>query len=223
MTRLIEKAREALGHFDIKKLEELGYKRDRKEYEFITTYPPQPALSPISQEDIFKRGARQREVQFYVHIPFCTGKCTYCNKYLTIANPQGANIGEYLDFLERERAIMDSIPELQRMRIGSLYVGGGTPTYLNEKELKRLTGFLVSQLDILEQAEFTVEASPETFTTGKAEVLLENRVNRLSIGIQSYNDDILNLCGRRHDGETAKLAPKLAAEAGFTNIQTSRM
>ena len=223
MSKLIETAREIKANFGIEKLEQAGYKRNRKEYEFIVTYPSIPALSAVSQEKIFSGKPKEREVQFYVHIPFCTGTCTYCGRFETFPRQTVQVSDEYLKYLEKERSIIDAIPELQKMKVASLYIGGGTPTYLNVKQLDRLTKFLTATLDIQENAEFTVEGSPETIKQDKLEKLLENRVNRISMGVQSFHDDILKICGRRHNTERAKKAAHLIRKAGFTNFNIDLM
>jgi oxygen-independent coproporphyrinogen-3 oxidase len=218
MSKLIKRAKQIRNKLNLAKLNQSGIKRNREEYEFIVTYPAIPAMSRITQEDIFSGGEKERDVQFYTHLPFCTGVCTYCARFQKLPGQPQKAVDEYLSYLEKENEIMKSIPELKKMRVGSVYVGGGTPTYLTSTQLHKLTKFLTSNLDILEGAEFTVEGSPETIQRDKLEIMLANGVNRISMGVQSYQDNILRLCGRRHNSDRAKETSRLIRDVGFNNF-----
>ncbi len=218
MSKLIERAKQIKSELNLTQLREAGIRRHREEYEYIVTYPAIPAMSPITQEDIFSGESKEREVQFYTHIPFCTGKCTYCGRFQKFPRQSRQTVDSYIDYLEKEMEIMNSIPELEKIKVGSLYIGGGTPTYLSSKQLIRVIKNLTSQLDILKEREFTVEGSPETINREKLETILENGVNRISMGVQSYHNDVLKLCGRRHTAERARKISKLIREVGFNNF-----
>jgi len=223
MSKLIETTKQIEASLPVERLEQEGYKRDRREYEFIVTYPPISAMKPMSQRDIFFGTTRERDVNFYVHIPFCTGECTYCGRFERFPRQNRQTTDEYLTYLEKERDIMDTLPELQRMRVSTLYIGGGTPTYLSTGQLGRLTKFLTASLDAKKVAEFTVEGSPETITKEKLEVLLQNGVNRFSMGVQSFHNDTLEMCGRRHNAERARKSARLVREVGFRKFNIDLM
>ncbi len=143
----------------------------------------------------------------YIHIPFCRKKCLYCDfcsvDYDSILG------GEYVDVLCRQ------IADLQG-KFSSIYIGGGTPSVLGalvlSKLLKALNGLVESE------TEFSVEANPESLNEDILEVMRDNRLNRLSIGVQSLNNRKLKNLGRIHDAHTAYQAVSRAKKKGFDNI-----
>ena len=217
MSDLIKTSKRIFDEIDFERLRKHGIYRDRKEYEFIVTYPAIAAHHVLSQDDIFSNLDKDREIQFYVHIPFCTGICSYCARFTKLKNQPHSTVKRYVDYLQKELDMMLSIPELSRMKVDTLYIGGGTPTYLTAKMLDKLTSMLVSELNIHQDAEFSVEGSPETIKQNKLDVLKKNRVNRISMGIQSYDDDVLKLCNRRHNSKTAKLVSDMIVSNKFEN------
>jgi oxygen-independent coproporphyrinogen-3 oxidase len=144
----------------------------------------------------------------YLHIPFCAHICSYCDFPKVLYTPEWAF--SYLSELKKE-VVSEGISSVK-----TLYVGGGTPTSLNEEELEDLLSFLAPYLE--EGGEFTVEANPENFTLAKAKILKKHGVNRLSFGVQSSSPRLLALMGRKHTFLQATEAVKLAREAGFDNI-----
>ena len=148
----------------------------------------------------------------YIHVPFCRSFCTYCDFYSEIASEE--RTGRYADALCREIAersgeITDDIP--------TLYIGGGTPSVLPLSVLERIVGALPPT----EWTEFTLEANPEDLCEKGLPYLEGLRrlgVDRLSMGVQSFDDGMLRWMNRRHNGERAVRAFRLAREAGFRNI-----
>lgn len=220
---LIRRASEIYEKLDIERIAEAGIHRNIENYEFVTTYPPIRAHRPITQEDIFDGGNKARVVQFYIHIPFCTGKCAFCGRYLTISGASQEEVDNYINYLEKELELLISIPDLQSMRIGYMYIGGGTPTYLTSKQLSRLISKVRSSLSISDDSEFTVEGSPETVTEDKIKELLAGGVNRFSLGIQTYSDVVLKKSGRRHDSRKASETAKMVGQAGFNDFNIDLM
>lgn len=147
----------------------------------------------------------------YIHIPFCIKRCAYCdfNSYTELEY-----VPSYLDSLKREISFYSNIEK----RISSIYIGGGTPTVLNEKELSSLIDAIHRAFNLSLDLEFTIEANPETVTKEKLEVLREGGVNRLSLGLQSFNDELLKAIGRIHNAEGFLKIFFMAREAGFNNI-----
>lgn len=129
----------------------------------------------------------------YIHIPFCDNICSYCdfNKFYHNDNL----INKYLYSLENEIKTFykDEI-------IDTIYIGGGTPSTLNVEQLKKLFG-IINIFNKSNNLEFTFECNPENMTIEKIDLLKENNVNRISIGVQSFNKNILNLLNRRHTKE----------------------
>lgn len=149
----------------------------------------------------------------YLHIPFCQSKCIYCG-FFSVATMRQKS--EYLDMLVREM-------QLRRHYLGNslfmtLYFGGGTPTLLSIDDLGRLLEQLHRHFNISDDAEITVEANPEQLTPGYCKALYALGFNRLSIGIQSVHDKVLQFMGRRHTAAKALQAVEHAAAAGFDNL-----
>jgi len=148
----------------------------------------------------------------YIHIPFCIKKCLYCDFYSVPFKSH--TVEDYIEALCREiKSKRDVVGNLI-----AIYIGGGTPTILTEKEIARLFKALRDNYAINHDAEITIEANPKTITTEKAEQLLKSGINRISIGIQSFIDDELKVLGRSHNRDEAIKAVNEAKKAGFKNI-----
>ena len=147
----------------------------------------------------------------YAHIPFCKQKCFYCD-FASFAG-QTRLIDAYLDALAREAAAAP-VKTAQ-----TLYVGGGTPSLLSPAQLERLAGLLAQHFGPIGRfEESTLEANPESFTRQKADLLRAAGFNRLSLGLQSFNDDELRRIGRVHSAADFLRAYEHARAAGFENI-----
>lgn len=146
----------------------------------------------------------------YIHIPFCKSICSYCDfckvKY------HGPWVTQYLNAL-----LLEITSRYSNEPIKTLYIGGGTPSALQEKDLKYLFEIL-KKVDLTELEEFTFECNLNDITRELLVILKENGVNRLSIGIESFNEQKLLFMKRSHTYEEAEKAFKLARELGFTNI-----
>jgi oxygen-independent coproporphyrinogen-3 oxidase len=130
-------------------------------------------------------------------------------------------VEKYIKHLKCELEILSDIPFLNNVRLANLHIGGGTPTFLDNKHIVDLMSFIRYHFEIANDAEITWESSPETIIrehAAKLETLLENGVNRLNIGIQAFEDHLLRICNRRHSAADAEQSIKNARKAGFTNI-----
>ena len=143
----------------------------------------------------------------YIHIPFCRRKCVYCDFYSAIYDPHLAS--SYIDILIRQIGSLDG-------PFSTVYVGGGTPTALDNKVLERLLKAVKAKAGAV--AEFTVEANPESVDDDKVKLLLAGGVNRLSIGIQSLDERKLKRLGRIHNARKGRESVLLAVKRGFANI-----
>ena len=156
----------------------------------------------------------------YIHVPFCHRKCTYCAFYSKpvthTSEGRRSVISDYVDALINE---MRQRRDEQAHPIKTVYFGGGTPSILPLSELERIVMALRGNFDLSQVEEVTLEANPEDLTE---EYLLGlkamNFVNRLSIGIQSMDDEVLRLIGRRHTAAQAVAAVENAYKAGFHNL-----
>lgn len=153
-------------------------------------------------------------LSFYVHIPFCADKCRYCGFYSTRYNPQLAEL--FLKAAEQEIIMR---PEVIGQRIfGSIYVGGGTPTVLSVEQMEILLTGIREQVMLADSFEFTVEANPNSISPRMLSMLKTQAVNRISIGVQSFHEEILRWLGRGHTATEAKHAVAEARKWGFENI-----
>ena len=160
---------------------------------------------------------RDRRLSLYVHIPFCTAKCGYCdfNSYAG----QESLIPAYAQALQRE-AEMWSAPcaTAGGWQAETLFFGGGTPSLMPLAEVERILKGLRRHLGLTPNAEVTLEANPGTVDKPYLSRLREMGVNRLSLGVQSFRDDELAFLGRIHSAEEARSAYQAARSAGFDNV-----
>lgn len=160
----------------------------------------------------------------YIHIPFCVKKCAYCNFYSVALHDAKSReslstLAEYTNNLINEiKLCADPTLFFQNILPSTLFIGGGTPSLLPLKSIRKIYDTVLSGFDINEISEFTIEANPESMTLGKVFGLPNTGINRISIGIQSLNDDILKFLGRIHNRETGLLALQLAFDVGIENI-----
>ncbi|WP_270332278.1 radical SAM family heme chaperone HemW [Streptococcus infantarius] len=146
----------------------------------------------------------------YVHIPFCTQICYYCDFSKVFIKNQP--VDEYLQALIREFESYD----IKKLR--TLYIGGGTPTSITAEQLEYLLTNLTKHLDLSVLEEFTIEANPGDLTEDKIEVLKHSAVNRVSLGVQAFNDKHLKQIGRSHNEAQIYSTISNLKEAGFHNI-----
>ena len=153
-------------------------------------------------------------LSLYIHIPYCVRKCLYCGFYSTQYLETEAD--EFIAAFQIEAKNRRN--EVRAKRIGSIYMGGGTPTVLSLAQIERVISIIKQNFTFERNAEFTVEANPGTLTDNYASCLLEQGVNRLSLGIQSFSDKTLQTLGRIHSAEQGVDAFRCARTAGFNNI-----
>lgn len=147
----------------------------------------------------------------YIHIPFCLQICPYCSFYKDIAGPGKAD--PLVDAIIREARGFRSVGAPR-----TVFIGGGTPTALSVAQLGRLFGGLSEHIDLSAVEEFTVEMNPATVTAKKADLLLRAGVNRVSMGVQSWDPDLLRLLGRVHDAGQVVSSFAVLRSAGFANL-----
>ena len=155
----------------------------------------------------------------YIHIPFCVSRCAYCDFCSTTGTAR--RMPKYQEALRTH--IRESTPQLAPYLIDSVYFGGGTPSYYGARRITELLDELKSDGQLLRSAEITVECNPDTVRLSELRALRRAGVNRLSIGMQSANDDILRLIGRRHDFRQVEKAVAAARRAGFDNVSLDLM
>ena len=162
----------------------------------------------------------------YVHIPFCIRKCNYC-AFLSGPSSEEERV-RYVDALVKEIGLAEILPVAggdwqTRPSCDTVFIGGGTPSILPASEIGRILDAIRAHFDISEDAEITMEANPATLTAEKLGGYRAVGVNRLSIGVQSFDDEVLKRLGRIHTREEVIREYELAREAGFTNINFDLM
>lgn len=150
----------------------------------------------------------------YIHIPFCEHICHYCdfNKVFLKGQP----VDDYLAMMKKEMQLqLETYPTAG---LDTVFVGGGTPTSLDEKQLAFLCDSILEWMPMNEGAEYSFEANPGDLSRGKLEIMFQSGVNRLSFGVQSFNDDLLKRIGRTHRAKEVYETIEKAQSVGFTNI-----
>lgn len=158
----------------------------------------------------------------YVHIPFCIRKCDYCDFY-SISCMDNERIEKYFDALLKEIELVPVIEDTNDDLVDTIYFGGGTPSVPDSKLIGKVLASIMAKFDITSDAEITIECNPASVTLEKFIDYRNAGFNRVSIGIQSLNDDTLKVLGRLHDRKRAMEAIKEAGEAGFENVSADLM
>jgi len=155
-----------------------------------------------------------KRLGIYIHIPFCASKCGYCDFY-SLAGCE-RKMPDY------QAALISHISESQEamssFEIDSIYFGGGTPSYYGAKNIVGILDELKREGRVRLDSEITVECNPDSMKLSDMQLLRREGVNRLSIGVQSANNDLLKIIGRRHNYRQAEQAVDIARRAGFDNV-----
>ncbi len=149
----------------------------------------------------------------YLHIPFCTQACHYCDFHFSTNTAIKTDL---IHAMGEEISLQQNY--LQGEVLNTIYFGGGTPSLLNKKELSRLLDTIYHTHAVASDAEITVETNPDDLTLGKLSEFKSLGINRLSIGIQSFDDALLKYLNRIHHADTAIRSVEMARETGFENI-----
>ena len=166
---------------------------------------PRPALPPLS---------------LYLHMPWCVRKCPYCDfnsHALDGTPPESDYLAAILEDLRHDA------DQIQGRTVETVFIGGGTPSLMSAEFYRQLFAGLAQQLDFADNAEITLEANPGTVEQGRFEGFRAAGINRLSLGIQSFNPDHLKALGRIHDDHSAHRAIAAARNAGFDNFNLDLM
>jgi putative oxygen-independent coproporphyrinogen III oxidase len=156
----------------------------------------------------------------YIHIPWCVKKCPYCDFNSHAAGPTLPE-EEYVDALLAD--LDEDLPQVYSRPLSSIFFGGGTPSLFSAKALGRLLAGVEQRIPFAADIEITLEANPGTFEQAKFRDYRSLGINRLSIGVQSFQADKLKALGRIHDGDEAIRAADMARAAGFDNFNLDLM
>ena len=154
----------------------------------------------------------------YIHIPFCAKRCIYCGFFSTVREGEAAR---YVDAVCRELELRKDY--LQGVPVRTVYFGGGTPSRLNPEQLGRIISSIDSVFGLNALEELTVECNPDDITPAYLSALKDLGVNRISMGVQTFNDEMLRFLHRRHTATQALDAVRICRESGITNISIDLM
>ena len=188
---------------------------------FVSNYPPYSFWTPQQLDQA--RAALERPpapdtpLGIYVHIPFCRKRCRFC--YFKVYTDQDSSaVNRYLDGLVRELTLYADKPFLGGRKPKFIYFGGGTPSFISTKQLSRLVEAMKALFPWDEAEEVTFECEPGTLTRRKLEILREIGVSRLSLGVENFDDRILELNNRAHGSQEIDRAYEMARSLGFPQI-----
>lgn len=159
-----------------------------------------------------------KKLGLYIHIPFCVKKCRYCD-FLSFG---GNNCDLHLPYVEALKTEIGSA-SYDDFTVDSIYIGGGTPSLMPPDAIGGIIDKIYSIFSIDTNAEITIEANPNTLTRGKLSEYINYGINRISIGVQSLDDSLLNTLGRIHKADDFYESYEFARSAGFKNINVDLM
>jgi len=158
-----------------------------------------------------------KEVGIYIHIPFCKQKCSYCD-FVSFANKE-EYIQEYIESLKKEILTYAN----NNYEVDTIYIGGGTPSFIDSKNITQILELVKEKFNIKDNAEITIEVNPGTVNEEKLQDYMKAGINRLSIGLQSTNDTILKNIGRIHTYKDFLNTYNVARKVGIKNINIDLM
>ena len=161
---------------------------------------------------------KTNKISIYIHIPFCESRCYYCDFCSSLLAK--SNVEKYFKYLRREIKLQEDF--LRDKIIDTVFIGGGTPSSVDPKFIKEIMEDL-SAFEFSKDSEVTIESNPNSLTREKAQVYFSSGINRISIGAQSFNEEILKRIGRIHKKDDIYRAIENARSAGFENINLDLM
>ena len=149
----------------------------------------------------------------YFHIPFCKTRCSYCDFFSSVSE-------EYIPkIIEAEIKELEFKKEyLNCETIETIYFGGGTPSFISENNIQQLLNSVYKNFKVCDNPEITIEVNPDDISSQKANSFFSFGINRVSMGTQSFNDDILKFLNRRHNSKQALKSIGILKQSGFKNI-----
>jgi oxygen-independent coproporphyrinogen-3 oxidase len=158
----------------------------------------------------------------YVHVPFCAQRCDFCS-FNTAPLGDGDGVPRYRSAVVTELGLLARAPWASRVRLASIFLGGGTPSVLSVDDLGAILHAARARFAVVPGAEVTVECNPESVDRAKLEGYRAAGVTRISLGVQSLDDRILSVLGRQHGAAVARAAFDAARAAGFTDVSVDLM
>jgi oxygen-independent coproporphyrinogen-3 oxidase len=189
----------------------------------VIGYPPLTMFGPMDEGPLFNNFQSRPEypIAGYLHIPFCPTRCTFCH-WITKTKSKEEEVDVYIDYLIKEMVLYKQKMGVDQIKVNSVLWGGGTPTYPSAKQLDRLIHAYTRHFDLSQCSQFSVEAEPTTLLgvegMERLRVLKDYGVDRISLGVQSFDDDVLRYMARAHDNEQTEQSIKNIYKAGIDNV-----
>lgn len=210
---------------DFKRLQEAGLICQDGDFFPSVHYPPITMYPSITEEELFKGYTNPEDGLFdiYAHIPFCLSRCLFCH-YPVQLGERSAEKDQYLDALEKEMDIYMNRLGIDKIKARSILVGGGTPTYLTLDQLNKFLDSFVQRLDLSKYKQFNYDVDPVTLIgpegMERLRLMKSYGVDRLTIGVQSLNEDVLKKMNRHHGVQEVLQSIENAKELGYqVNIE----
>ena len=205
---------------------ESGMSKTRVKKTLVSDYFVIPKKASLATEVAlneaeFVKSADSRECSVYISIPFCPTRCAYCSFVSYTSKKLLSTIPDYLTALIDEINRTFSLISELGLKVKTVYIGGGTPTILDETQLDLLLHSVERNIDTSNLAEYTLEAGrPDTITDGKMRIAYKRGVTRISVNPQTLNDDVLKMIGRSHTADDFLRAYEIARNSGIKIINT---
>lgn len=219
----IEKAQMELGELGLDKVKTSGILPTDGKFFPVIGYPPLTMYPQMDEKPIFAE-INERPANpmiAYVHIPFCPSRCTFCH-WITKTKSRSEEVDDYLDYLEKEMGLYRSKLGMEKIPVDAVLIGGGTPSYLSAKQMERFLKAFTSHFDLTNCTQFSLEPEPTTILgedgLEKLKIMKDYGVNRLSMGVQSFDDSILARMGRVHTHADTLKAIEQIRKAGIDNL-----
>lgn len=168
----------------------------------------------VGEEIVRRITSAGEDVSLYVHLPFCAGKCPYCSFFSVV--PRNGEIEEYCRLLYSEIRFFGERLSGIGVSAATIYFGGGTPSLLAPTEWDRLFKCLRTYIPFAHNLEISIEVNPDSLSEEHVRLWKEQEVSRISIGVQSFQDDELRWLGRLHDANRARIAIEMCIRSGFS-------
>jgi len=220
----ISMAKDALAEIKVDEIRKTGILPDGGNKFFpVIGYPPLTMFQDMDQTPLFENfsSRTERPLSAYVHIPFCPSRCTFCH-WITKTKSLAEEVDVYLDYLEREMVLYKNNMGVEAIPTSSVLIGGGTPTYLTPVQTERFLKMFTTHFDLSKCTQFTMEAEPTTLIgeegLAKLKIMKAYGVNRISLGVQSFDDPILAYMGRTHTHRQTLISIDNMRKAGIENV-----
>lgn len=190
-----------------------------KEYYKVSEKKADLVYSVAESERVILENTKENMVGIYIGIPFCTTRCVYCSFTSNSITQYKKMLDSYINALKIEIDGVCNILKDKKLKVQSIYIGGGTPTSLDAIRLKELLDYIDKRFDMSSLLEYTLEAGrPDTIDEERLLAIKDSKVTRISINPQTMNDTTLSTIGRRHTASDVVEAFKIARNLGFDNI-----